>query len=52
MLHLGSMLAMRVKIREGKTIRMNLAATNTFNADFDGDKHLVTNREAEKVVTP
>ena len=32
-LHLGSMLAMRVKIRPGKTIRMNLAITSTFNAD-------------------
>lgn len=34
-LHLGSMLAMRVRRREGKTIRMNLAITSTFNADFD-----------------
>lgn len=34
-LHLGSMLAMRVRRRVGKTIRMNLAITSTFNADFD-----------------
>jgi len=34
-LHLGSILAMKVIIREGKTIRMNLAVTGSFNADFD-----------------
>jgi DNA-directed RNA polymerase beta' subunit len=37
-LHLGSMLAQKVKIITGKTIRMNLALTSTFNADFDGDE--------------
>ena len=37
-LHKGSMLAFKVKIRPGKTIRMNLAITSTFNADFDGDE--------------
>lgn len=37
-LHKGSMLAFRVKLRPGKTIRMNLAVTSTFNADFDGDE--------------
>jgi len=37
-LHKGSMLAMRIKILPAKTIRMNLAATKTFNADFDGDE--------------
>lgn len=37
-LHSGSMLAQRVIRRSGKTIRMNLAITSTFNADFDGDE--------------
>jgi len=37
-LHKGSMLAQTVKIIPGKTIRMNLAITKTFNADFDGDE--------------
>lgn len=37
-LHKGSMIAQRVVIRPGKTIRMNLAITKSFNADFDGDE--------------
>jgi len=37
-LHKGSMLAQRVVRRPGKTIRMNLAITKSFNADFDGDE--------------
>jgi len=37
-LHKGSMLAQRIKIIKGKTIRLNLAITKTFNADFDGDE--------------
>lgn len=49
-LHMGSMLAVRVKVlpqrktRSGvvlngpKTFRMNLAVTKSFNADFDGDE--------------
>lgn len=37
-LHKGSMLAMYIKLLPGKTIRMNLAATKTYNADFDGDE--------------
>ena len=47
-LHKGSMIARNVKIIEEntnvnntqpiKTIRMNLAATKTYNADFDGDE--------------
>tara|TARA_B100001248_G_C27398526_1_gene467746 strand:+ start:3990 stop:6692 length:2703 start_codon:yes stop_codon:yes gene_type:complete len=37
-LHRGSMIAMRIKIRDAKTIRLNLAVTNSFNADFDGDE--------------
>jgi DNA-directed RNA polymerase beta' subunit len=32
-LHKGSMIAFNVKIREGKTIRTNLAVTKSFNAD-------------------
>lgn len=35
-LHAGSMIAKRVVIREGKTLRFNLASTKTFNCDFDG----------------
>jgi DNA-directed RNA polymerase beta' subunit len=42
-LHRGSMAAMRVKVRPGNTIRMNLAITGAFNADYDGDKHFVPN---------
>ena len=37
-LHKASMMAMQVKIRTGKTLRMNLAITKPFNADFDGDE--------------
>lgn len=37
-LHKGSMIAQKVIIRPGKTIRMNLAITKSFNADFDGDE--------------
>lgn len=37
-LHKGSMMAFKVRIRSGKTIRMNLAITKSFNADFDGDE--------------
>jgi len=37
-LHKGSMIAQKVIIRSGKTIRMNLAITKSFNADFDGDE--------------
>lgn len=37
-LHKGSMIAQKVRVREGRTIRLNLAVTKTFNADFDGDE--------------
>jgi DNA-directed RNA polymerase beta' subunit len=37
-LHKGSMLAKKIKVMSGKTIRMNLSTTKTFNADFDGDE--------------
>ena len=37
-LHRGSMLAMRARIMSGKTFRMSLAITKSFNADFDGDE--------------
>ena len=37
-LHKGSMLAKKIKVMPGKTFRMNLATTKTFNADFDGDE--------------
>ena len=34
----GSMRAMKVRIRPGKTFRFNLACTQAYNADFDGDE--------------
>ena len=34
-LHSGSMMAKEIVIRPGKTIRMNLSCTKSFNADFD-----------------
>jgi DNA-directed RNA polymerase beta' subunit len=37
-LHKASMLAVQIVIRNNKTIRMNLAITKPFNADFDGDE--------------
>lgn len=37
-LHSGSMISQNVRILPGKTIRLNLATTKTFNADFDGDE--------------
>jgi DNA-directed RNA polymerase II subunit RPB1 len=49
-LHKGSMIAQKIRIIPGKTIRLNLATTKTFNADFDGDEmnlHLPASPEAE-----
>ena len=49
-LHKGSMLAQNIKIMDCKTIRMNLAITKTFNADFDGDEmniHVPNGPESE-----
>ncbi len=37
-LHKASMMAMQILIKPGKTIRMNLACTKGYNADFDGDE--------------
>jgi len=37
-LHSGSMMAMKIKILKGKTLRFNLASTKSFNADYDGDE--------------
>lgn len=37
-LHKASMMAMQIVIKPGKTIRMNLACTKGYNADFDGDE--------------
>lgn len=38
-LHKGSMMGQKIKImNQGKTIRLNLAVTGSFNADFDGDE--------------
>ena len=49
-LHKASMLAMQVLIKPHKTLRMNLAITKPFNADFDGDEmniHLPASLEAQ-----
>lgn len=40
-LHMASMLAMKVKIHKYKTLRMNLAITKPFNADFDVHRRLL-----------
>ena len=45
-LHSGSMMAKEVVVRDGKTIRMNLACTKSFNADFDGDEINVSLKQA------
>lgn len=37
-LHKYSLLAHRIKIMPGKTIRINAQATGPYNADFDGDE--------------
>lgn len=44
-LHKMSMMAFKAKIMNvGNTFRINLSCTTPYNADFDGDKHLVPNR--------
>ena len=53
-LHKGSMLGKEVVIRPFKTIRMNLATTSGFNADFDGDEmnlHVPQNYESKAELT-
>lgn len=47
-LHKGSMLAKKIIRRPGKTIRLNLATTATFNADFDGDKYILSSTASVK----
>jgi DNA-directed RNA polymerase beta' subunit len=37
-LHKASMMSVQILIKNNKTIRMNLAITKPFNADFDGDE--------------
>jgi len=37
-LHAGSMIAQRVRVIPGKTLRFNLCITKSLNADFDGDE--------------
>ena len=37
-LHRMSMMAHKIKIMQNKTFRMNITATNPYNADFDGDE--------------
>jgi DNA-directed RNA polymerase beta' subunit len=37
-LHAGSMIAQKVKIIPGKTLRFSLCITKSLNADFDGDE--------------
>jgi DNA-directed RNA polymerase beta' subunit len=49
-LHKASMMAMRIKISDVKTLQMNLAITKPFNADFDGDEmniHVPQSLEAQ-----
>lgn len=49
-LHKASMLAMQVTVKPYKTLRMNLAITKPFNADFDGDEmniHVPQSLEAQ-----
>lgn len=49
-LHKASMMAQEVVIRPYKTLRMNLAITKPFNADFDGDEmniHVAQSLEAQ-----
>ena len=49
-LHKASMMAMKIKIKPYKTLRMNLAITKPFNADFDGDEmniHVPQSLEAQ-----
>lgn len=48
-LHKGSMMAFHVLITPGNNIRLNLAVTKSFNADFDGDEmslHVVQSHQA------
>ena len=37
-LHKMSMMAHKIKIMQNKTFRLNITATNPYNADFDGDE--------------
>ena len=49
-LHKASMMAMKILIKPHKTLRMNLACTKPFNADFDGDEmniHVPQSLEAQ-----
>ena len=49
-LHKGSMMAQKVLIGPDKTIKMNLAITKPYNADFDGDEmniHVPSDLESE-----
>jgi DNA-directed RNA polymerase beta' subunit len=49
-LHKASMMAFQILIKPYKTIRMNLAVTKPFNADFDGDEmniHVAQTLEAQ-----
>jgi DNA-directed RNA polymerase beta' subunit len=49
-LHLGSMMAFRIILMEGKTFKLPLAITTSFNADFDGDEmniHVPQSYEAQ-----
>ena len=49
-LHKGSMMAQKVIIGPNKTIKMNLAITKPYNADFDGDEmniHVPSDLESE-----
>lgn len=43
-LHKMSMQGHRVRVMPFDTFRLNVCVTKNYNADFDGDKHLVSNR--------
>ena len=52
-LHSASMQAMRIKIGHDKTLKINLAITKSFNADFDGDEmniYVPQTEEAQKEI--
>ena len=49
-LHRGSMMAMRAKVMQGKTIRINLAATGAFNADEPSTFHSMSMSATASVI--
>ena len=48
-LHRASMMGHIVKVMKvGDSFRMNVACTKPYNADFDGDRHFVSNMRVPK----